>query len=61
MPTEKQIVMQKKRRKKMKQWYENLFENYAEKYEKECFVKGTLGISRSTMLVSSPFCISLTW
>lgn len=27
----------------MKQWYENLLENYAEKYEKECFVKGTIG------------------
>ncbi len=26
-----------------KQWYELLFENYAEKYEKECFVQGTLG------------------
>ena len=27
----------------MKQWYEALFENYAEKYDKESFVKGTLG------------------
>ncbi len=27
----------------MKQWYEALFENYAEKYDKECFVKGTVG------------------
>jgi len=24
-------------------WYEKLFENYAEKYENECFTKGTLG------------------
>jgi 2-polyprenyl-3-methyl-5-hydroxy-6-metoxy-1,4-benzoquinol methylase len=28
---------------KMKQWYEALFENYAEKYDKECFVQGTVG------------------
>ena len=27
----------------MKQWYELLFENYAQKYDKECFVQGTLG------------------
>jgi 2-polyprenyl-3-methyl-5-hydroxy-6-metoxy-1,4-benzoquinol methylase len=27
----------------MKQWYESLFENYAEKYDKEVYVKGTLG------------------
>ena len=27
----------------MKQWYESLFENYAEKYDKECFVQGTIG------------------
>ena len=27
----------------MKQWYEALFENYAKKYDKECFVQGTLG------------------
>lgn len=27
----------------MKQWYEALFENYAEKYDKECFVQGTAG------------------
>ena len=27
----------------MKQWYELLFENYAHKYDKECFVQGTLG------------------
>ncbi|MDP8262979.1 MAG: class I SAM-dependent methyltransferase [Candidatus Ancaeobacter aquaticus] len=27
----------------MKQWYESLFENYAQKYDKECFVQGTLG------------------
>lgn len=27
----------------MKQWYELLFENYARKYDKECFVQGTLG------------------
>ena len=27
----------------MKKWYETLFENYAQKYDKECFVKGTLG------------------
>ena len=26
----------------MKQWYESLFENYAQKYDKECFVQGTL-------------------
>jgi len=28
---------------KKKQWYEQLFEHYAEKYEKECFVQGTYG------------------
>lgn len=27
----------------MKKWYELLFENYGEKYDKECFVQGTLG------------------
>ncbi|MCK9573598.1 MAG: class I SAM-dependent methyltransferase [Candidatus Omnitrophica bacterium] len=27
----------------MKQWYELLFENYAQKYDKECYVQGTLG------------------
>ena len=27
----------------MKQWYESLFENYAQKYDQECFVQGTLG------------------
>lgn len=27
----------------MKQWYEKLFENYALKYDKECFVQGTIG------------------
>ena len=27
----------------MKQWYEALFENYANKYEKEPFINGTLG------------------
>jgi len=27
----------------MKQWYESLFENYAQKYDKECYVQGTSG------------------
>ncbi len=27
----------------MEQWYEALYENYAHKYDKECFVKGTAG------------------
>jgi 2-polyprenyl-3-methyl-5-hydroxy-6-metoxy-1,4-benzoquinol methylase len=27
----------------MKQWYEQLFKNYAHKYDKECFVQGTVG------------------
>jgi SAM-dependent methyltransferase len=27
----------------MKQWYESLFENYAKKYDKECYVQGTVG------------------
>jgi 2-polyprenyl-3-methyl-5-hydroxy-6-metoxy-1,4-benzoquinol methylase len=27
----------------MKKWYESLFENYGHKYDKECFVQGTLG------------------
>lgn len=27
----------------MQQWYESLFENYAHKYDKECFVQGTAG------------------
>ena len=27
----------------MKQWYEELFENYAEKYDKEVFTRGTVG------------------
>lgn len=27
----------------MKQWYESLFENYAKKYDEECFVRGTMG------------------
>jgi 2-polyprenyl-3-methyl-5-hydroxy-6-metoxy-1,4-benzoquinol methylase len=29
--------------KKNKEWYEALFENYAGKYEKECFAQGTKG------------------
>jgi len=29
--------------KKNKQWYEKLFENYAEKYDKEVFTQGTIG------------------
>lgn len=28
-----------------KQWYETIFENYAEKYDKECFTQGTIGES----------------
>jgi len=27
----------------MKQWYESLFENYAHKYDEECYVHGTVG------------------
>ena len=27
----------------MKQWYEELFENYAEKYDNESFTTGTIG------------------
>lgn len=27
----------------MRQWYESLFENYARKYDQECFVQGTIG------------------
>jgi 2-polyprenyl-3-methyl-5-hydroxy-6-metoxy-1,4-benzoquinol methylase len=27
----------------MKQWYEELFENYAESYDKECYTQGTQG------------------
>ncbi|MCX6163991.1 MAG: class I SAM-dependent methyltransferase, partial [Ignavibacteriae bacterium] len=27
----------------MKQWYEELFQDYAEKYENEVFVQGTKG------------------
>lgn len=27
----------------MKQWYETLFENYGLKYDRECFVQGTIG------------------
>ncbi|MDD5129918.1 MAG: class I SAM-dependent methyltransferase [Candidatus Omnitrophica bacterium] len=27
----------------MKQWYESLFENYARKYDQECYVRGTSG------------------
>jgi ubiquinone/menaquinone biosynthesis C-methylase UbiE len=27
----------------MKKWYESLFENYGQTYDKECFVQGTLG------------------
>jgi len=27
----------------MKQWYEELFENYGKKYDKECFAQGTIG------------------
>jgi len=30
-------------RNDMKQWYESLFENYAKKYDEECFVQGTMG------------------
>jgi len=27
----------------VKQWYESLFENYAQKYDRECYVHGTIG------------------
>jgi hypothetical protein len=27
----------------MRQWYEELFENYGMKYDKETFVRGTVG------------------
>lgn len=27
----------------MKKWYEKLFQNYARKYDNECFVAGTSG------------------
>ncbi len=27
----------------MKQWYEELFENYGKKYDQECFTQGTIG------------------
>jgi len=27
----------------MKKWYESLFEDYAQKYDQECFVQGTVG------------------
>jgi 2-polyprenyl-3-methyl-5-hydroxy-6-metoxy-1,4-benzoquinol methylase len=27
----------------MKQWYETLFENYAQQYDSECYVQGTVG------------------
>jgi SAM-dependent methyltransferase len=27
----------------MRQWYEKLFDNYGEKYDKECFTQGTIG------------------
>ena len=27
----------------MKQWYEELFTNYAQKYDRESFVQGTIG------------------
>lgn len=27
----------------MKKWYEELFDNYGEQYDKECFTKGTIG------------------
>ena len=27
----------------MKQWYEELFENYGMKYDNECFTQGTIG------------------
>jgi 2-polyprenyl-3-methyl-5-hydroxy-6-metoxy-1,4-benzoquinol methylase len=27
----------------MKRWYEELFENYGQKYDKECFTQGTIG------------------
>jgi len=30
-------------KKQMKQWYESLYENYSQKYDKECFVQGTQG------------------
>lgn len=26
-----------------KQWYETLFENYNQQYDRECFTQGTLG------------------
>jgi len=35
--------MDSNKEKTKKQWYETLFENYAEKYEEESFTKGTIG------------------
>lgn len=32
-----------KKNNKMKKWYQELFENYADTYDKECFTQGTIG------------------
>jgi len=40
---EQQIGSSKRMCLKLKQWYETMFENYARKYEREVFVKGTKG------------------
>jgi 2-polyprenyl-3-methyl-5-hydroxy-6-metoxy-1,4-benzoquinol methylase len=37
------IRLSERRGENMKQWYEALFENYAHKYDSECFVQGTMG------------------
>ena len=34
----------------MKQWYEELFENYGMKYDNECFTQGTIGAVSYTHL-----------
>ncbi len=40
----------------MKQWYESLFDNYAKKYDQECFVQGTAGECERTHVQRALLC-----
>jgi hypothetical protein len=46
-------------KKMMKQWYEELFENYADKYEQEGYTSGTLGEVDFNELMGLPRSTSL--
>ena len=42
-PVSKDVSIKTKGYNNMKQWYEELFENYGVRYDNECFTQGTIG------------------